>query len=85
MAIPTWRAPMYIVAIGWLSVTILIAVTERSVTAGLLTLLLYGVAPLALFWWIVGAPKRRARPAHSGSMRPAQPPGKPTDHAGQDQ
>jgi hypothetical protein len=54
---------MYIVAIAWLFVTILMALTERSVTAGLLAFLLYGLAPLMLFWWIVGAPRRRARRA----------------------
>jgi hypothetical protein len=54
---------MYIVAIAWLFVTILMALTERSVTAGLLTFLLYGLAPLVLFWWIVGTPRRRARRA----------------------
>ena len=39
---------MYIVAIGWLYVTVLMAATERSVTAGVLTFLAYGLAPLAL-------------------------------------
>jgi hypothetical protein len=61
---------MYIVAIAWLFVTILMALTESSVTAGLLTFLLYGLAPLLLFWWIVGTPRRRARralDAHSGA------------------
>ena len=63
---------MHIVAIAWLFVTILMAVTERSVTAGVLTFLLYGLAPLALFWWVVGAPARRARKARrtrGASMR----------------
>lgn len=63
---------MHIVATAWLFVTILMAVTERSLTAGLLTFVLYGVAPLALFWWVVGTPARRARSARSGrapSMR----------------
>lgn len=54
---------MYIVAIAWLFVTILMAMTERSVVAGLLTFFLYGLAPLVLFWWVVATPKRRARHA----------------------
>ena len=52
---------MYIVAIAWLFVTILIAATEPSLTAAVLTLSLYGLAPLALVWWLAGTPKRRAR------------------------
>lgn len=56
---------MHIVAIAWLFVTILMAVSERSVTAGVLTFVLYGLAPLALFWWVVGTPARRARSARA--------------------
>ena len=43
---------MYIVAIAWLYVAILMAATEATLVAGLLTLLFYGVAPLALFLWL---------------------------------
>lgn len=49
------------VAVGWLFVALMIAVTETSVVAGILSFLFYGLAPLALFWWVVGAPARRAR------------------------
>jgi hypothetical protein len=83
---------MYIVAIAWLFVTILMAATERSVTAGLLTFFLYGLAPLLLFWWIVATPKRRARArnaareAHETSMRVDQLPGDPDqEHPRRDQ
>lgn len=74
---------MHIVAIAWLFVTILMALTERSVTAGLLTFLLYGLAPLLLFWWLVATPTRLARKAargsDDGSMRAEQHPDEP-DH-----
>jgi hypothetical protein len=50
---------MYIIAIGWLYVTLLMALTESNLTAGVLTLLLYGLAPLALFLWLFGTPARR--------------------------
>jgi hypothetical protein len=50
---------MYIVAIAWLYITILMAATETSVIAGLMTLVFYGIAPLALFLWIFGTPRRR--------------------------
>ncbi len=50
---------MYIVAIAWLYVTLLMALTEPSITAGILTFLFYGLLPCALFVWIVGTPQRR--------------------------
>jgi len=80
---------MHIVAIAWLFVTILMAMTERSVTAGLLTFFLYGLAPLMLFWWVVATPKRRARNAARApgdSMRVEQSPREPDQqHARGDQ
>jgi hypothetical protein len=50
---------MYIVAIAWLYVTLLMAFTESGITAGILTFLFYGLLPCALFIWIVGTPQRR--------------------------
>jgi len=50
---------MYIVVIAWLYVTLLMAFTESSITAGILTFLFYGLLPCALFVWIVGTPQRR--------------------------
>jgi biotin transporter BioY len=50
---------MYIVAIAWLYVTVLMAATEVSITAGLLTFIFYGLLPCALFVWIFGAPQRK--------------------------
>lgn len=52
---------MYIVAIGWLWVVLMMALTETGITAGLLTFFFYGLAPLALFLWLVGTPARRRR------------------------
>ena len=52
---------MYIVAIAWIYVTLLMAVTEANITAGILTFLLYGVMPLALLLWLFGSPLRRRR------------------------
>lgn len=50
---------MYIVAIAWVYVALMMAITEQSVIAGVMTLLFYGLAPLALFLWIFGTPARR--------------------------
>ncbi len=59
-------ATMYIIAIGWLYVVLMMALTESSVVAGLLTLCLYGLAPLALFLWLFGTPERRRRKRRLG-------------------
>jgi hypothetical protein len=64
---------MYIVAIAWLYVVILMAAAEKSLTAGVLTLVFYGVAPLSLFLWLFGTPERRRRATRNA--KPATPPG----------
>ena len=50
---------MYIIVIAWLYVVILMAATEKSVAAGLLTFTFYGLVPCALLLWILGAKHRR--------------------------
>ncbi len=63
---------MYVIAIGWLYVTVLMAATEANLTAGVLTFVVYGLAPLALFLWLFGTPQRnRARRAREAAADPA--------------
>lgn len=50
---------MYIVAIAWIYITFLMAATEPSITAGVLTFIFYGLLPCALFIWIAGTPQRK--------------------------
>ncbi|MCB1938820.1 MAG: hypothetical protein KDF24_09980 [Rhodocyclaceae bacterium] len=52
---------MYIVAIAWLYVALLAAITDTTVVGGVLTFVFYGVFPLSLFLWLVGTPARRRR------------------------
>ena len=52
---------MWIVAIAWMYVVVLMAATESSVLGGVLTLLFYGVLPLSLLSYFFGAKGRRAR------------------------
>jgi biotin transporter BioY len=52
---------MHIVAVGWLYVTFMMAVTEESVVAGVLTFLLYGLFPLAIILYIGGSRKRKKK------------------------
>lgn len=71
---------MYIVAIAWLYVTILMALTERSFTAGLMTFLFYGLLPLALFLWLVGTPGRRRAKARRAASMPVRELADEVDH-----
>jgi hypothetical protein len=63
---------MYIVLIAWLYVTLLMAFTEASVTAGVLTFLFYGLLPCALFIWIMGTPQRRRNRLKAEQLSAAQ-------------
>lgn len=53
---------MYIIAIAWVFVVVLMAAAEAmstSVVGGIMTFLLYCALPLGLFLYIFGTPQRR--------------------------
>jgi biotin transporter BioY len=52
---------MYIIAIGWIWVAFMMAITERSIVAGLMTFIFYGLLPCGLLLYIMGTPARRRR------------------------
>ena len=52
---------MHIIVIAWLWVILMMAITERSVTAGVLTFIFYGLAPCLLLLWLVGTHRRFKR------------------------
>jgi hypothetical protein len=52
-------AILYIVAIGWLYVTLMMALAENNIVAGSMTFIFYGLAPCALLLWLFGFPRRR--------------------------
>lgn len=52
---------MYIVAIGWLYVTLLVACSEPNLVAGLAGFLFYGLLPVTLLLWLGGGKARRRR------------------------
>jgi hypothetical protein len=54
---------MWIVAIGWSYVVILMAATETSFVAGVMTFLVYCMIPLSVLFYITGGKRRRARRA----------------------
>jgi len=62
---------MYIIAIGWLYVTVLMAITETSIVAGVLTFLFYGLFPVALLLWLLGTPVRRQRQRYRAAQEAA--------------
>lgn len=74
---------MWIVAIAWVYVVLMMAVAEAmapngTVVGAVFTLLLYGVGPLAIVMYILGTPARkralRAREAEAAASA-AQPDG----------
>lgn len=59
---------MYIVAIGWLYVTVLVAFNEPTIAAGLISFLFYGLLPCGLLLWLAGSKARRQRRRHLESL-----------------
>jgi hypothetical protein len=59
---------MYILAIGWLYVTVLVAVNEPSIVAGIISFMFYGLLPCSLLLWLGGTKVRRQRRAHRESL-----------------
>ena len=52
---------MYIIAIGWLWVALMMAVMEPNIVAGVLSFTFYGLLPCLLLVWLLGTPARRRR------------------------
>lgn len=57
---------MYLIAIGWLYVALMMSIAEATNTNGsvlgaVFTFLLYGLGPTALVMYILGTPSRRQR------------------------
>lgn len=70
---------MYIVAIGWAYVILMMAITASSIGKALAVLFFLGVLPLALFIYVADGPRRRRRSlaladevARQGNGRDAQ-------------
>ena len=77
---------MYLVAIAWMYVVVMMAIAEATSSQGtvlgaVFTLLLYGVLPLSIVLYLLGTPSRRRAQrqaeaaAAAGSPASAQPDG----------
>lgn len=60
---------MYIVAIAWIYVVLMMSITERSVIAGIMTFLLYGLLPLVVILYLMGAPQRKRNRRKAENMQ----------------
>ena len=73
---------MYLIAIAWIYVVLMMAVAEAlssqgTVLGAVITFVLYGVLPLSLVMYILGTPMRRRRRQAAESAAPdggGQPP-----------
>lgn len=59
---------MWLVAIAWIYVVGLMAFTEHSIVAGIMTFLGYCVLPLSIVWYIAGSKMRRMKIAQKEEM-----------------
>lgn len=50
---------MYIVAIAWIYVVLMMSITESSIVAGIMTFLMYGVLPLTIILYLMRTPHRK--------------------------
>lgn len=50
---------MYIVAIAWLYVVLMMSVTENSVVAAVMTFVFYGFLPVLIILYLTGTPQRK--------------------------
>lgn len=79
---------MYLVAIAWLYVALMMAVAEAmhpggTVLGAVLTLLMYGIGPIALVLYLLGTPmRRRARLQAEQADRTASAPVAQPDESG---
>lgn len=75
---------MYLIAIAWLYVVVLMAVVEAvspqgSVLGAFFTLVLYGALPLGLLLFIAGTPARRRKRHQAEAEAQKAPTPPPTD------
>ena len=63
---------MWIVAVAWIYVVGLMAITEPNVVAGSMTFLAYCVLPLYILYYLSGSKRRRLRNEAAARQRAAE-------------
>ena len=63
---------MLIVAIAWIYIVGMIAVTETSIVAGILDFVLYCILPMSLVLYLQRSKMRKARQEHLARLRARQ-------------
>jgi hypothetical protein len=64
---------MYIVAIAWLYVTLLVSITQPTVFRGIVTFVGVGLLPLLVLLYLLGAPQRRRNRERAAQSEPQAP------------
>ena len=64
---------LMLVAIAWVYVVLLMAMTEQSFVAGVMTFLLYCVIPLSIILYLMSTPRRKRRRQAAEKMRAIAP------------
>ncbi len=65
---------MLIVALAWIYVVLLMALTEPTVVAGIMTFLLYCVLPLGILFYVTGGKRRKRRRERAAAEQAAREP-----------
>jgi hypothetical protein len=60
---------MLMTAVAWIYVVGLMALTEPSIVAGLMTFLLYCVIPLSILFYLTGSGRRKRKAARIADMQ----------------
>jgi len=66
---------MWIVAVAWIYVVVLMAATEPTIVHGLMTFVFYCAVPLSILLYLTGGKRRRARREAAAKRKAAVPAG----------
>lgn len=63
---------MWIIAVAWIYVVGLMALTEPNIVAGIMTFLAYCVLPLSILYYLSGSKRRRLRNEAAARQRASE-------------
>lgn len=71
---------MHMIALGWVWVVFMMAITEKNIVAGVMTFVFYGIAPCALLLYWVARQRRIKRMAESMQQKQGADASSAPDH-----